>query len=97
VNSEDIKKVSDLRMLFIEKQGLQDEFSDWLEKQPQEEANLEITDKDSSRPYADSYVDGSEIRVNITDTNCSVLLSFTSKKDFEDFCVEVKNLEGRDK
>lgn len=83
VNSETIKKIAAERMIFIEEQGLQDKYNDWLQRK---------VDEETSRPKAQSYVDGDEIRVNITDCNCSILLSFMSVNDFEDFCAEVKNL-----
>ena len=45
------------------------------------------------RPEASSYEDGDEIRVNITDTNSSILLSFQSEEGYRAFCEEVAKLD----
>lgn len=44
------------------------------------------------RPEAQSYEDGKEIRVNITDQNSSILLTFETERDYRAFCKEVSNL-----
>ena len=46
-----------------------------------------------SRIEAYAYEDGNEIRVNITDENSSILLSFCSEEAYQAFCKEVCNLE----
>lgn len=45
------------------------------------------------RPEAYAFEDGDEIRVNITDTNSSILLSFQSEEGYRAFCEEVAKLD----
>lgn len=46
-----------------------------------------------TRPEAFAYEDGDEIRVNITDINTSILLSFQSEEGYRAFCEEVAKLD----
>ena len=47
----------------------------------------------SGRVEAHSYEDGDEIRVNIMDSDSSVLLTFGSEEEYREFCKEVTNLQ----
>lgn len=46
-----------------------------------------------TRIEAQAYEDGEEIRVNITDSNSSILLSFHSEEEYHRFCEEVSKLD----